>query len=210
MSLPHDESRKITHTLFKVSAALSTSLNTVGTPPTSIQNRLIDGGVGDAARGYNFGSSSSRCLGAFITSGGKLVVVYLVVVTTVVWVTGTEDNCPRRNSEGCLILVCTSVVVFSIRKGSLSARDFGLGKDIEDVVDVKEGYADGERYDSASLCGNGGDSISARKLIQVRYWQKLAFMMKLEDRWNTRWTRGKARSFRCREGIRPNTFSCRI
>ena len=75
-----------------------------------------------------------------MTSGGKRVVVYLVVVTTVVWVTGTEDSCPRRKSGGCFILDCTSVaVVTSPRKGSLSALDFGLGKDMDDVVDAKEG-----------------------------------------------------------------------
>jgi hypothetical protein len=49
---------------------------------------LNDAGVGEDARGYNFGSKSRVDRGAFKCSGGRLVVVVVVVVTTVVQVAG--------------------------------------------------------------------------------------------------------------------------
>lgn len=48
----------------------------------------MDCGVGVKAKGYIFGSSSCSLCGAFMTRGGKFVVVVVVVVTIVVWVAG--------------------------------------------------------------------------------------------------------------------------
>ena len=62
----------------------SASWNNVGVPSTSKHNFLIAVGVGEEAKGYDFGSKSYKCCGAFIIIGGKLVVVVVVVVTTVV------------------------------------------------------------------------------------------------------------------------------
>lgn len=57
-------------------------------PPSSNLIFLNDAGVGEEARGYNFGSKSRVDRGAFKCSGGRLVVVVVVVVTTVVQVAG--------------------------------------------------------------------------------------------------------------------------
>lgn len=56
---------------------------------------LNDVGVGEEARGYNFGSRSPVDRGAFKSSGGRLVVVVVVVVTTVVRVAGAKEKRPR-------------------------------------------------------------------------------------------------------------------
>lgn len=52
-------------------------------------------GVGEAAKGYCFGSRLLRWRGALRRRGGNEVVVVVVVVTTVVCVAGAYFSCPR-------------------------------------------------------------------------------------------------------------------
>ena len=64
------------------------SSNVAGLPSMEKWSFRIEGGVGEAAKGYILGSKSSRCRGARSIRGGNLVVVVVVVVTTVVCVAG--------------------------------------------------------------------------------------------------------------------------
>ena len=66
-----------------------------GLPSTSNEKLRIPSGVGEAAKGYCFGSRLLRWRGALRRRGGKEVVVVVVVVTTVVCVAGAYLSCPR-------------------------------------------------------------------------------------------------------------------
>ena len=68
---------------------------------------LMEAGVGEAAKGYNLGSKSSRCRGARSIRGGNLVVVVVVVVTTVVCVAGPYENWPSVSSARVLLSLDT-------------------------------------------------------------------------------------------------------
>lgn len=74
-------------------------------------------GVGNEARGYDFGSSSRTARGGLIDSGGNVVVVVVVVVTTVVRVAGARENWPMEPSAApwgslsSMLLFCFGVVI---------------------------------------------------------------------------------------------------
>ena len=90
-------------------SASSFSRKYVGRPPTSKQKRFSGAGVGTAARGNSFGSSSFNSLGGFITIWGNVVVVVVVVVTTVVWVVGAKENWPTVVWGGIFLLVSRDI-----------------------------------------------------------------------------------------------------
>lgn len=72
------------------------SLNIVCLPSISKCIFLRLAGVGLAASGYCFKSSSCIRRGGRIKKGGNFVVVVVVVVTTVVWVAGANESCPSN------------------------------------------------------------------------------------------------------------------
>lgn len=65
-----------------------------------MQKFLREFGVGARARGYCLGSLVDRWRGGLKRSGGSETVVVVVVVTTVCWVAGAKERCPRVEYGG--------------------------------------------------------------------------------------------------------------